>query len=831
MAISRRKLILGVAWALVCLPYSFTSMAADTGSTARKDKILLAKAKPPQGFASLAEPRQVLADVYHGGKKIAETSIIARPGFVRFQDPQSIVAAIPSLSEPATIGTALTGELPANSGLVCSEFKGSDCGKLSPESAGIIFDESRFRIDLFVNPRLLQTILPVDDGYLQSPARSFSMTSSMGLSLSGSVDGHQSYNVQNRTILAMGNARLRASSSFSSGLGLVADDFVAEVERRNLRYSAGMFWIPGLEMVGQRRIIGAGVTTQVDTRIDKDLLEGTPLFLFLDRAARVEIFADGRLLDSRVYEAGNNQIDTSQLPGGAYSLLLRINQTDGSVREERRFFARNAQIAPVGRPIYFAFAGLLAKTRRNRPFSPSQTLLYQAGMAHRLSSSVALDAMVVGTQHKSLLELGGYFLSRRVRTRAAALISTRGDKGALLQLGTSGSGPLSFNFDLRRIWSGDGKPLIPLPIQGENFDFQGPFPSQLGYGSYTQMSGSVGYRVRNGFLALTGAFRRDGSERSDYSIGPSLSVPLAQRHGLQVLFQADAQRTRSGTSAYAGFRLLKTAHGKSVIASAGYASVRARTSNATSSARPVGSIAGEWSHQSDGRTEMNLGLGAERTVADTHLRGHGAAHGPLGSVRGDLIHHFGDRSATHYGLSLQTGIAANASSAAIGGRELTQSALMVTVEGQAEGAAFDVLVDEEPHGRIATDRRLPIYLQAYRSYSVRLKPVNAAAVSYDGQATEITLFPGTVRSVRWAVQRTFTLFGQAVDKDGAPIGIAQVETRHGIGQTDEHGYFQVDIAEGDEIRFSRSAQTLCRIAPRHSQPQLDYAALGKVICQ
>ncbi|MEO6359597.1 MAG: TcfC E-set like domain-containing protein [Sphingomicrobium sp.] len=784
----------------------------------------------PQGFALLSEPRQMLADVYFGGTKIGEAAITVRPGFVRFHEPAKVVAAIPHLRDAPAVQLVLAGEMSSNSGSVCSALKSENCGTLSPQVAALIFDEDRFRIDLFVNSELLEAIFPVAGGYLSTPTGGLSMTSSTGLSLSGSSQGRTAYNLQNRTIIAAGGARLRVNSSYSSGLGLITDDFVAEIDRRNLRFSAGMFWAPGLDMIGQRRIIGAGVTTQMDTRADKELLEGTPLFLFLDRAARVEVLSDGRLLDSRIYEAGNNRIDTTYLPSGAYSLVLRVHQADGRVREEQRFFARNAQVAPVGKPIYFAFAGVLANTRRNRPFSPSRTHFYQAGTAHRLTGSLAIDASVIGTQHNTMFEAGGYLLSPSARIRAAGLISAKGDKGVLLQAGTSGSGPLSLHLDLRRIWSQDQRPLIPLPTHGERFDLQAPTAAQLGVGSFTQASASVGYRVGNGFVGLTGAFRRDYARRSDYSIGPNLSVPVLQRHGVQLMVQADAQRTRSSTAAYAGIRLLTTSNGKSLIATGGYASLGGRGNGEPSSARPVGSIAGEYYHQAKDRTEMSLGVAAERTVTDANARVHGAIYSPLGTVRGDLLRYFGDRAATQYGLSVQTGIAVNSSGSALGGRELTQSALLVSVDGRADGAAFDVLVDNVPRGRISAGRSLPVYLASYRSYSVRLKPADAAPVSYDNQAKKITLYPGTVQSVRWTVQRTFTVFGQALAADGAPVAAARVESAHGLGETDEQGFFQVDMADGDELRFSRGRQPLCRALLTNPQPERGYAAAGKVLC-
>lgn len=820
-----------VLLALACLPCSLTSVAADASNASTKGILVAASKDAPQSFAALSEPRQMLADVYFGGDKIGEAAITTRPGFVRFHKLAPIVAAIPYLRDSAAVQLALAGDIPSNSSLVCSAFKAENCGRLSPHVAGLVFDEDRFRIDLFINSGLLNAISPSASGYLNTPASGLSMTSSVGLSLSGSSQGRTAFNLQNRTIVAAGGTRLRVNSSYASGLGLVTDDFVAEVDHRDLRYSAGMFWAPGIDMIGQRRIIGVGLTTQMDTRADKELLEGTPLFLFIDRAARVEVLADGRLLDSRVYQAGNNRIDTTYLPSGVYSVMLRIHQADGTVREEQRFFARNAQVAPVGKPIYFAFAGVLANTRRSRPFSPSRTLFYQVGGAHRLTGSLAVDASIIGTQHKAMFEAGGYLLSPSARIRAAALVSTQGDKGVLLQGGTSGFGLLSLNFDLRRIWSKDQRPLIPVPIHGERFDLQAPTAAQLGAGSFTQASGSFGYRLGNGFIGLTGTFRRDHGTRLDYSVGPNISAPVLQHRGLQLMVQADAQRTRRSTAGYAGIRLLTTSNGKSLIASGGYASLRRRGKGEPSFFRPVGSIAGEYYHQAKDRTEMSLGASAERTVTDANGRVHGALYSSLGAVRGDLLRYFGDRALTQYGLSVQTGIAANATGSAFGGRELMQSALLVSVDGRADGAAFDVLIDNTPRGRVSAGRSLPIYLASYRSYSVRLKPADAAAVSYDSQAKNITLYPGTVQSVRWTVQRTFTVFGQALATDGVPITAARVETAHGLGETDEHGFFQVDVADGDELRFSRGLALLCRASLTNPQPERGYVAAGKVTCK
>jgi hypothetical protein len=325
----------------------------------------------PTGFSELAGSRQVLVDVYYGGRKVGEALAAASPGTLRFRAPRDIVSAIPGIIPGPELDAALSADLPANSQAVCSLSNRDACGRISPAVAGIIYDEDHFRVDLFINPRFLRTSEPAAAGYLPLPDAPLSLTSMMGLAISGTVGGATTFNVQNRTIVGLRNARVRADTSLASHLGLIVDDLVAESDRGDLRYSGGLFWTPGNDFTGQRRIAGLGVGTQFDTSADREELRATPVILFLAQPARVELVVDGRLASSRSYPAGNVSLDTSALPDGSYSLLVRIHESDGNVREERRFFAKYAQLAPLGHPLFYAYAGLLANTRRDRPVSIS----------------------------------------------------------------------------------------------------------------------------------------------------------------------------------------------------------------------------------------------------------------------------------------------------------------------------------------------------------------------------------------------------------------------------------------------------------------------------
>ena len=267
------------------------------------------------------------------------------------------------------------------------------------------------------------------------------------------------------------------------------------------------------------------------------------------------------------------------------------------MHEERRFFVKNAQIAPSGHPIFYAYGGLLANTRRNHPVSLSRTFYYQAGAALRLANDLALDASILGTQHKAILEAGGWLIEGRTQLRAAGLVSSAGDSGALLEVASGGHGPLSASLDVRRIWSSNGRALIPLPAHVDSFGLMPPTGVQLANGSYTQATGSLSLSLGRGYLSLVGSFRKDRHLKADYSIGPSVNWPLVTRNRVQLAFEASAQRTRSSTAAFAGLKMLFSAKRVSMIGTAGQGYEEDRGDGGRKIARSVGSLSAQYSYE------------------------------------------------------------------------------------------------------------------------------------------------------------------------------------------------------------------------------------------
>jgi hypothetical protein len=791
----------------------------------------LAATGTPAGFDELERPRESLVDIYFGGRKVGEALVTTRPGSLRFRSVEDLLGKIPQLNPSREIKSALAGDLPTNGKALCHEGTRDGCGVLTPDVVGIIYDEDHFRVDVFANPKFLKLMKANPEGFLPIPTTPLSLTSSAGLAVSGAIGGSSRYNLQNRTVIGLRNARIRANTSIASGIGLVVDDFVGEIDRKDLRYSAGLFWAPGSEFTGQRRIIGAGVGTQFDTLADQETLHGTPLIVFLPEASRIELLVDGRLISSRAYPAGNIEVDTASLPDGSYPLVLRIHQSNGAVREEQRFFAKSQQAPPVGHPILYAYAGVLANTRQHQPISLSRTLYYQGGSAWRFTNNFAIDVGAMGTQHKAIAQAGAWLILRQSQFRIAGLASTAGDAGALLQASVRGLGPFSFNFDLRRIWSRDGKPLIPLASKLESFDSSPPTGLQLATGSYIQATGSLGLRLGSGYLSFVGSYRKDRDFRSDYTIGPSVNWPVVSRRNLQLVFEASAQRTRTTTAGFAGFRAVFTSGRMSVLSRLGRGIQDERGDSKVPVSKSVGTISAQYSYETAGGTMLNLQAGADRNLDSSTVSAGTVVNSRLGNVRADVLHNAGDRGGTQYDLAFDSGLVLSSHSALLGARDLLPSAIIVDIRGDASNASFNVLVDEVARGRVKVGQRLSLFVPGYRTYKVRLVPTAASPVSYDSGVHEVTLYPGNVQSLEWRAKSYFTIFGQAASAKGVPIADAFVQSAQGVAQTDSNGYFQIDVSHGDPVTIASSDGAACQVQLPNMIVKNDFASIGKVVCR
>jgi hypothetical protein len=811
------------AYALIGITVSAAFMIGAPAYASEGSRLTMAA---PPGFEDLAAERQLLLDVWFGGRKLGEARVRVAPGLLTFEDPAAVAALVPEVARPLELRRALEGALETNVSRLCGASREKGCGSIEPLAAGVILDEERFRVDLFVNPALLETPDQASDAYLDRPGAEPSLISLFGATLSGSNRGDQSWHVQNRTIAAVGSLRVRSDMSLSSGTGVTIDNLAAEKDLKDWRYIAGIFWAPGTELVGRRRIAGIGATTQLDTLQDRDALSATPLVLALQHQARVELLVDGRLVSSRIYPAGNRLVDTEALPGGSYEVLLRIQEDGLPVRIERRFFSRGTLMAPLGRPQFAAFAGILPSAGPGLSLDHGDAF-YQLSASYRVAPRIGLDASVLGTGRKAILDGGVVWQSGLAQVRLSALLSSSLDYGASIRASSSGKGPLAFSFDLRTIKSRDGRPLMPVASSRGTFS-EDPEAGFGDRGSYTQAIGVASYRLGDANFRLTGLYRRGGTEDSTYSIGASVDMPVIRTGRWDIVVQADVRKSEHELASFLGVRFLLN---RGELALSGSAGTIHQSGRPGDDERLVGEAQLAWARTLANEGQLSTDAAIGRDSDGSYARASAYARTPLVNARADLLHQFGDLATTQYAATLESGFVMSGHGVGMSGREMNDSAVEVSADGIEPGQRFELLVDEVARGTVGADRTTRVFLQPYRSYHIRLRPLGAQAASFDTAARQVTLYPGSVAALHWDVTPLFVLFGQAVDGLGRPVANAEIKGAFGIGRSDGEGYFQIETRSGDVLGFEPASAPACAVTVGKARQRDGYVSGGKVQCR
>lgn len=780
----------------------------------------------PKGFEALAAERELVLDVYFGGRKLGEVQARLSPGQVRFDNPAAVAALIPEVARRDELARLLGGPLAANVSRACGRARPDGCGALEDGQFGVIVDEERFRVDIFVGPDLLIKPDPNAARFLPAPKAEPSLISLFGATASGSSRGGETLHLQNRSIASLGSARMRSDSSVSTDTGLSFDNLTVEADRGDWRYAGGLFWAPGSDLIGRRKMLGVGISTQLDTRQNKEALLGTPVSIFLQQPAKVDLLVDGRIVSSRIYPAGNRLVDTTALPNGSYELVVRIQEDGRPPRQEPRFFSKGSAMAPLGRPLFSAFAGFLPSSGRGLAID-GKTLFYEATAAYRLSPALGVDAALLGTQHKAILEAGAVYHMPLAQLRIAGLVSSSADYGAVLRINSVGQGPFSYSFDLRKVVSQDGEPLLPLTVSRGTFSEE-PETGFADRGSYTQALSILGYRLGQANLRVTGSYRRNGSQKASYSVGAAVDLPVVRTGRWDIVLQADARRTERDFASFIGARFLINRGNLSFAGSGGLSHQSERPG---SNNQLVGEVQGAWQRELADHSLLSAEAAAGRDADGGYARASAYARTPALNARADLLQQFGDHRTTQYAATLDGGIALTGGGIGIAGRDMNDSAVMVSVHGKGTGQEFEVLVDEAARGTVADGERLMLFLQPYKNYDLRLRPRGEQIASVDTAERSVTVYPGNVTEVDWTITPLFILFGRAVAADGTPIAHADIAGSHGIGRTDGEGYFQIETNSEDILRLTRASGAGCILKAAPARPVNGLVSAGEIECR
>lgn len=769
----------------------------------------------PAGFQFLLEKQTTAIDVFFGGVYITTTLATYSPSDIEFHEPEEIVSRLNNLLTPQQVIHALTGSIDSHVGEVCYRSTDSDCGKLQPDEVGVIFDEGRFRADLFINPNLLSIQQQDFQRYLPRSESGFSHINALTLLYTGGDSGEDVIALNGQTLLSHEQQRLISSWGYSSsdaeGDALSVRTFYWQMDDHDVQYQAGWFTSEArfLSFLPSEELLGFRYSTSLKARTDLSFTNGTPIQLYLPNRSRINIFKDGRFYSTAVYDPGNQLLDTSTLPEGAYEIEMEIVDLAGNKERVTRFFTKSPRLAPLDQDLYFLEIGDLQSSLVGETFPDSEgELIIQGGYSHRITDVLGINVGMSVNSTELLIETGFYYLDDWFDLEPKILLGSGKDYGYSLQ-GFGRYQDWSMSYYFKRVWSDNGFDLT------EDTFFR--VASAL-----KQHQVTLGHPLWGGNLqgrySISQPADAETSETS--SIAYSRPLPFWSNWG-RLNFQSEF--TRSDKDRLVMFRLDWSWRQDSVYHNANMQLRREELDDYKANLFRAG-YSGNWLDEDLWQEDVGLSWHAEKDL-DNDVYGVSAnAQNYYGSamLTADYRNTL-DGSYKIYSAQVSSSFAGEGKRWGVGGKQYGMGAIVVDVKNQTNPeAVYSLQVNNLSYGEIPAGKRLVIPVVPYQTYDVTIKDVGTSYVSFERPTQTATIYPGNVKAFSWEARSLVVLIGRVVrqvpgclDEAEAscwdPLIFARARNVNDFAATNTDGYVQTEVYRTSKfISFTKRGEE-CKV--------------------
>ncbi len=781
-------------WAVVRRVVMIAMLIAFAGHGARAD-ITFDTEAVPEGFADLAGPQEAFVDIWFGNEKRLSTPALYDLETLTFIEPDAVLSALDALESPDVVLSLLSAPLPLNDDLACfSPNFPSGCGVLEPPVAGIIFNEGQFRVDVFVNPVLLTLKdAPIITRLSAPDPRDTGLVSLSG-AFGESQSNGRSYNIGLFGKSTHGDGYLDYTiSATEEHPSPRVENLSFNRDNGDHHYRMGLFRSRPFALLNSVDIMGARVSSSLNTRLDLEQIAGSPIALFLPRRSIVQIRRDGRLLSSKSYPAGNQLVDSQTLPAGAYEIELTIIDPVGGERSENRFFVKSAELPPVGEDVYHVELGCAWDSDTNTRLMPSceGNAIAHASFSRRTTGHTALAANVAVSDDRVLFGAGGHLMLPRLKLRGFAHLGVRGERGLQLQASTS-LGNLTAALNASRLWD-DRAAIRRTTLLSEPFrqlDFT------LNY-AWKKLQLSARYSFSHLLL----------SDRRVQLFSPSARMNLGRFRCFNLSLSAEATHTDGATQMLLTLLWLKTGRHWDVAANTGVSGERPPSEHGPDVLAQV-----TWRDQDLLRDDISITAkaGKNRSTdslgADASYRGRWGELGLLGTWGRNAS---GDTETAHGGSFLLGAAFDDDRRWHLGNTDQGAAAVIVELDGGPNGEEFDVVINRAIVGEVTIGSERLFSLAPYKQHAIELRAKDDKIMEYDQQARVITLFPGHVSRQVWNVAPAYVLIASVQDASGNLIDAGRIDGGLNPAIIDDGGVFQLEVVPGSTLVFTTPDQQVC----------------------
>ncbi len=167
-------------------------------------------------------------------------------------------------------------------------------------------------------------------------------------------------------------------------------------------------------------------------------------------------------------------------------------------------------------------------------------------------------------------------------------------------------------------------------------------------------------------------------------------------------------------------------------------------------------------------------------------------------------------AALGYGGNFVFGVAQNGFDVQAGGNQNDKSAVIVSVEGDAE-TDMKIFVNNMERSKVKIGKEQVIYLSPFHIYDIRVSPEKNGLLDYETNSKRVTLYPGNVAKLLWKVNKFYVVTAHIVSENGEPVGDAILkETRQQV-VTSGKGYVQAELSAPGKLTFLKQDNSVCSV--------------------
>lgn len=786
--------LLGRAAFFICMTLVSQSLFAEDEPKIR------VKDTPPPGFEDLVSPQTTEVDVYYGNEKMGNTLATYTPETIELMFPEEVALLIPYLIDAETISKALTGQLDTHASEVCLSELQRECGVIEPSIAGVIFDESRFHLHVFVNRLQLQPQGIVTNKFLPKITKpKFSSVNAFSNSFSGE-DGDVTYTAAVNHIVSYGQTRFQSQWDYSDTRSFNVESLSLQNDNAGLAKQLGYFnsdtrftsFTKNLELVGAR------IYSSTNTRTDLDYSQSTEIFLFLNSRSQIEVFKDDKLIDGGFYNAGNQQLDTLRLPSGSYPIRLRITDSAGSTKEELYFFVKTATLPPQDQPLHFLELGLLEKDSSDDAFPElSNSELIRLGTAYRLQNHLGGSIEYLHSADTDLMQGSLSYFGPGYRLQNSLMYGTDSEWG-LHFLGQYRQENFALNFDYREIDSDQ-----------DNFDRS--IDTRILPSDFSQGNISASIPFSKGQMTLRAQYNDNQVEGESRTLfGLDYRYPLLQRNRYSVEMNLSTSYEENDYRIQTGLRITRTKPGQFLSIRPSYLT---RETNGDKDSGPLlfAGITNTNQNENYGKFSYGGFLSEELERSTAGLRTESSSSYGRADVQLEFVDDDDRGGFTRFRGAQNTNVFSDGNQLSFGGDRNSTSGVVLNLQGQPANEPFEIFINGQPRGYSKVGERTVIPLDAFRTYTIRIRSRSNELLHFDEGQKKVTLYPGNVQTILYDVQPITVLITRILLADGSPAARVRIENAVGYAVTDDDGWLQAEISGNASLQITKKGEEVCRI--------------------